>query len=282
MANIVVPFFGGIPVTGAIARTMTNINNGGRTAVAGIIHAVVLLLVLLFLGNLTRYIPMAALAGVLMVVAYNMSGWRTVRSLLRGPKSDVLVMSVTFFLTVIFNLTIAIEIGMLMAIFVFVKRVSETTHIAVLRDRLDTRHHSDVSPNEDDKMDLAPGVEVYEIDGPFFFGIANKFDDLMRRMGDKPLVRIIRMRKVPFVDSTGAHNLETLIQSSQKEHIHIILSGVRPEVHQTLERMGIEAMVGSDNIFRHINKAVLRANALVPELTRARQERHRRHHHFQE
>ena len=282
VANIVVPFFGGIPVTGAIARTMTNINNGGRTAVAGIIHAVVLLLVLLFLGNLTRYIPMAALAGVLMVVAYNMSGWRTVRSLLRGPKSDVLVMSVTFFLTVIFNLTIAIEIGMLMAIFVFVKRVSETTHIAVLRDRLDTRHHSDVSPNEDDKMDLAPGVEVYEIDGPFFFGIANKFDDLMRRMGDKPLVRIIRMRKVPFVDSTGAHNLETLIQSSQKEHIHIILSGVRPEVHQTLERMGIEAMVGSDNIFRHINKAVLRANALVPELTRARQERHRRHHHFQE
>ena len=184
VANIVVPFFGGIPVTGAIARTMTNINNGGRTAVAGIIHAVVLLLVLLFLGNLTRYIPMAALAGVLMVVAYNMSGWRTVRSLLRGPKSDVLVMSVTFFLTVIFNLTIAIEIGMLMAIFVFVKRVSETTHIAVLRDRLDTRHHSDVSPNEDDKMDLAPGVEVYEIDGPFFFGIANKFDDLMRRMGD--------------------------------------------------------------------------------------------------
>ena len=205
----------------------------------------------------------------------------TVRSLLRGPKSDVAVMSVTFFLTVIFNLTIAIEIGMLMAIFVFVKRVSETTHVVVLRDRLDTRHHSDVSPNEDDKMDLAAGVEVYEIDGPFFFGIANKFDDLMRGMGDKPLIRIIRMRKVPFVDSTGAHNLETFIHSSQKEHIHIILSGVRPEVHETLERMGIEAMVGADNIFRHINKAVLRANALAPELARARHERHHHHHHQQ-
>ena len=279
-ANIVVPFFGGIPVTGAIARTMTNINNGGRTAVAGLIHAAVLLLVLLFLGNLTRYIPMACLAGVLMVVAYNMSGWRTVRSLLRGPKSDVLVMSVTFFLTVVFNLTIAIEIGMLMAVFVFVKRASETTRVSVLRDRLDTRHHSDVSANEDDKMALSAGVEVYEIDGPFFFGIANKFDDLMRRMGDKPLIRIIRMRKVPFVDSTGAHNLETFIRSSQKEHIHVILSGVRPEVHQTLERMGIEAMVGADNVFRHIDKAVLRANALASELARARQERqdHPRHH----
>ena len=252
-ANIVVPLFGGIPVTGAIARTMTNINNGGRTAVAGIIHAVVLLLILLFLGNLTRHIPMACLSGVLIMVSYNMSGWRTVRSLLKGSRSAIIVMGVTFFLTVVFNLTIAIEIGMLLALFIFVKRVSETTHISVLRDKLDTRHHSDVRAEDRDHMTLAKGVEVYEIDGPFFFGIANKFDDLMRTMGDKPLVRIIRMRKVPFVDSTGAHNLETFIHSSQKEHIHVILSGVNRHVHETLEGAGIEAMVGPDNIFDHID-----------------------------
>lgn len=275
-ANIVVPLFGGIPVTGAIARTMTNINNGGRTAVAGIIHAVVLLLILLFLGNLTRHIPMACLSGVLIMVSYNMSGWRTVRSLLKGSRSAIIVMGVTFFLTVVFNLTIAIEIGMLLAIFIFVKRVSETTHISVLRDKLDTRHHSDVRAEDRDHMTLAKGVEVYEIDGPFFFGIANKFDDLMRTMGDKPLVRIIRMRKVPFVDSTGAHNLETFIHSSQKEHIHVILSGVNRHVHETLEGAGIEAMVGPDNIFDHIDKAVNHANALIPELEIRRRERH--HH----
>ena len=273
-ANIVVPFFGGIPVTGAIARTMTNINNGARTAVAGMIHAVVLLLMLLFLGGLTKHIPMACLAGVLIVVSYNMSGWRTVRSLLKGPKSDVMVMAVTFFLTVVFNLTIAIEIGMLMAVFLFVKRVSETSSVSVLRGQLDTRHHSDVLANKGDKAILAKGVEVYEIDGPFFFGVANKFDDVMRRMGDKPLVRIIRMRSVPFIDSTGVYNLETFVHSSQKEHIHIILSGVNPQVHQTLEKMGIEAMVGPDNIFSHIDNAVAHANKLAPLLAQKRAERH--------
>ena len=273
-ANIVVPLFGGIPVTGAIARTMTNINNGGRTAVAGIIHAVVLLLILLFLGDLTKHIPMACLAGVLVVVSYNMSGWRTVRSLMKGHRTDIAVLVVTFVLTVVFNLTIAIEIGLLMAIFLFIKRVNETTHVAVLREKLDTRHHADVTAKEDDQMSLAKGVEVYEIDGPFFFGIANKFDDLMRTLGDKPLIRIIRMRKVPFIDSTGVYNLQSLIHSSHKEHIHIILSGVNPEVHSTLEKMGVEAMIGPDNIFDHINKAVARANELAPELELKRRERH--------
>ena len=276
-ANIVVPIFGGIPVTGAIARTMTNINNGGRTAVAGIIHAVVLLLILLFLGDLTQHIPMACLAGVLVMVSYNMSGWRTVRSLLKSPRADVGVMIVTFILTVIFDLTIAIEIGLLMAVVMFVKRVSDSTHVAVLRDKLDTRHHADVTSKDDDQMTLAKGVEVYEIDGPFFFGVATKFDEMMRTIGDKPLIRIIRMRKVPFVDSTGIHNLEIFIHSSQKEHIHVILSGVNPRVHESLEKMGIEAMVGADNIFDHINKAVNRANELAPVLEEKRRERH--HHH---
>lgn len=275
-ANIVVPIFGGIPVTGAIARTMTNINNGGRTALSGIIHAVVLLLILLFLGDLTQHIPMACLAGVLVMVSYNMSGWRTVRSLLKSPRADVGVMIVTFILTVVFDLTIAIEIGLLMAVVMFVKRVSDSTHVAVLRDKLDTRHHADVTSKADDQMTLAKGVEVYEIDGPFFFGVATKFDEMMRSIGDKPLIRIIRMRKVPFVDSTGIHNLEIFIHSSQKEHIHVILSGVNPRVHESLEKMGIEAMVGADNIFDHINKAVNRANELAPVLEEKRRERH--HH----
>ena len=281
-ANIVVPIFGGIPVTGAIARTMTNINNGGRTAIAGIIHAVVLLLILLFLGDLTQHIPMACLAGVLVMVSYNMSGWRTVRSLLKSQRADVGVLIVTFILTVVFDLTIAIEIGLIMAVVMFVKRVSDTTHVAVLREKLDTRHHADVKSNEDDIMTLAKGVEVYEIDGPFFFGIATKFDEMMRTVGDKPLIRIIRMRKVPFIDSTGIHNLEIFIHSSQKEHIHVILSGVKPSVHESLEKMGIEAMVGSENFFNHINKAVVRANELASILAQKRHERHHPHHHVEQ
>ena len=194
-ANIVVPFFGGIPVTGAIARTMTNINNGGRTPIAGMIHAVVLLLIFLFLMPLIKLVPMSCLAGVLIVVSYNMSGWRTVRSLLKNPKSDVSVLIITFLLTVIFNLTIAIEIGLLLAVVLFLRRMTETTQISVLHDELDIATGTESTTHE--VLKVAKGVEVYEIEGPFFFGVATKFDELMRSMADRPLVRIIRMRKVP-------------------------------------------------------------------------------------
>ena len=182
MANIVVPFFGGIPVTGAIARTMTNINNGGRTPVAGIIHAIVLLLILLFLGPLTKHIPMACLAGVLIIVSYNMSEWRTFRSLMKNPKSDVSVLLVTFFLTVIFDLTIAIEIGLLIAMLFFMRRVAETTHVSVTTDEIDLSDEGEIHHDEE-VLSLPKGVEVYEIDGPFFFGVANKFDGIMKSMG---------------------------------------------------------------------------------------------------
>ena len=168
-ANIIVPIFGGIPVTGAIARTMTNINNGGRTPVAGIIHAVVLLLILLFLGPLTKHIPMACLAGVLIIVSYNMSEWRTFRSLMKNPKSDVSVLLVTFFLTVIFDLTIAIEVGLLIAMFLFMKRVAETTHVSVVKDEIDLSDEGEIHHDEE-VLSLPKGVEVYEIDGPFFSG----------------------------------------------------------------------------------------------------------------
>ena len=263
-ANIVVPFFGGIPVTGAIARTMTNINNGGRTPVAGMLHAVVLLLIFLFLMPLIRLVPMSCLAGVLIVVSYNMSGWRTVRSLLKNPKSDVSVLIITFLLTVIFNLTIAIEIGLLLAVVLFLRRMTETTKISVFHDELDIAHGTE--SNQHEVLKVAQGVEVYEIEGPFFFGIATKFDELMRSMADRPLVRIIRMRKVPFIDSTALHNLEILITSSQKEKIHVILSGVNPQVHETLKKANIDRLIGDDHICDHITKAVAKANEFVAEM----------------
>ena len=262
LANITVPFFGGIPVTGAIARTMTNITNGGRTPVAGIVHAVVLLAIFLFLMPLINLIPMACLAAVLIVVAYNMSGWRTIAGLFHAPKSDLSVLAVTFFLTVIFDLTIAIEIGLLLAIVLFLRRVMENTEIKEYSGKLDVDEGTD-SPNHE-VLDVARGVSVYEIDGPFFFGIATKFDELMRAtMGNKPKVRIIRMRKVSFIDATGLHNLELLIKSSHSEGIKVVLSGVRPNVRESLEHAGIDRLIGSENICDHITKAVRLANSLV-------------------
>ena len=261
VANIVVPFFGGIPVTGAIARTMTNINNGGRTPVAGIIHALVLLAIFLLLMPLIELVPMACLAGVLVIVAYNMSGWRTVRSLLRNPKSDIAILATTFILTVVFNLTIAIEIGMLLAVLLFLRRVSENVQVSVLRDELDVAQGTEMAQHE--TLNIAKGVEVYEINGPFFFGVATKFDEVMREMGDKPVVRIIRMRKVPFIDSTGLHNLQLLVESSHREGIRVILSGVNPSVQETLRKSGLNQIVGNENICDHISKAVEKANAFV-------------------
>ncbi len=267
VANIVVPFFGGIPVTGAIARTMTNITNGGRTPIAGIIHAVVLLLIYLFLMPLINMVPMACLAAVLIMVSYNMSGWRTVRGILKNPKGDIAVLVLTFILTVIFDLTIAIEIGLLLAIILFLRRVTENTQIKVYSEQLDVAEGSESTTHE--VLDVAKGVQVYEIDGPFFFGVATKFDELMRStMGDKPLVRIIRMRKVPFIDATAVHNLEILIKSSQQDGIHVVLSGVNPNVKTVLEHAGVDKLIGKDHICAHITIAVKMANKLVMELTR--------------
>ncbi len=263
IANVVVPFFGGIPVTGAIARTMTNITNGGRTPVAGIIHAIVLLLIFLFLMPLINYIPMSCLAAVLVVVAYNMSGWRTVVSIFHSPKSDVWVLIVTFLLTVIFDLTIAIELGLLLAVVLFLRRVMENTEIKAYSERFDV--YEGVDSDKHEVLDVAKGVSVYEIDGPFFFGVATKFDEMMRSTigNNRPIVRIIRMRRVPFVDATGIHNLETLIKSSQKEGIHIVLSGVNESVRLSLEHSGIDALIGKDHICDHITKAVVLANEIA-------------------
>ena len=263
VANVVTPIFGGIPATGAIARTMTNINNGGKTPIAGIIHAVVLLLILLLLMPLAQYIPMACLAGVLVIVSYNMSGWRTFKGLLRNPKSDVSVLLITFFLTVIFDLTVAIEWGLVIACVLFMRRVMETTEISVIKDEIDPNKESDLEVHEEHLI-VPEGVEVYEINGPYFFGIATKFEEMMANMGDRPKVRIIRMRKVPFIDSTGVHNLSNLCDMCKKDNIQVVLSGVNEKVHQVLEKTGfLYTLVGKDNICPNINVALERAKEIV-------------------
>lgn len=262
IANVITPIFGGIPATGAIARTMTNINNGGRTPVAGIIHSIVLLLILLFLGNLTKHIPMACLAGVLVMVAYNMSEWRTFRALLKGLKSDMLVLVTTFLLTVIFDLTIAIELGLVLAVVLFVKRMSESSQINIFNEEVEEAEY--VEGNiESEMLQLPKGVEVYEIEGPFFFGLANKFEETMKKIGSSPDVRIIRMRKVPFIDSTGLNNLSNLIRMSKKDKTVIVLSGVNEQVRNAIKKANIDERIGDENICNNITEALARAEEII-------------------
>ena len=263
LANIAAPLFGGIPATGAIARTMTNINNGGKTPISGIVHAVVLLLIFLFLMPLAQYIPMACLAGVLIIVSYGMSGWRSFKELMKNPKSDVAVLLITFFLTIIFDLTIAIEVGLIIACLLFMKRMAETTDVKVIMDEIDPNDELDITKGNLEHLTIPKGVEVYEINGPYFFGAGNRFEEIMATLGDRPKVRVIRMRKVPFVDSTGIHNLTNLCIMSQKEGIQIVLSGVNSTVRSTLEKSGFNELVGENNICSHINLALKRANEII-------------------
>lgn len=262
IANIVSPIFGGIPATGAIARTMTNINNGGRTPIAGIIHAAMLLLIFLFLMPLAQYIPMACLAGVLVIVSYNMSEWRTFKQLLKNPKSDITVLIITFILTVIFDLTIAIEVGLVIACLLFMRRMAETTQVSVITDEIDPNAESDVEIHEEHLI-VPEGVEVYEINGPYFFGVANRFEEVMQNMGDRPKVRIVRMRKVPFIDSTGIHNLTNFCEICQREGIQIILSGVNEKVHKVLQKSHFYDLLGKENICSNINEALEKAKTTI-------------------
>ncbi len=269
LANMASPLFGGIPATGAIARTMTNINNGGKTPVAGVVHAVVLLLIFLFLMPLAQYIPMACLAGVLVVVSYGMCGWRSFASLMRNPKSDVTVLLITFFLTIVFDLTVAIEVGLIIACLLFMKRMAETTDVKVISDEIDPNEDAEIKSGNLEHLTIPQGVEVYEINGPYFFGAGNRFEEIMATFGDRPKVRIIRMRKVPFVDSTGIHNLTNLCEMSKKEGIKVVLSGVRPNVNATLVKAGFNDIVGADNICSHINIALAKAKEIVGEEKKA-------------
>ncbi len=262
IANMVSPLIGGIPATGAIARTMTNINNGGRTPVAGIAHAIVLALIYLFLMPLVQYIPMACLAGILVVVSYNMSEWRSFRAIFRNPKSDIIVLLVTFFLTVIFDLTVAIEVGVIIACLLCMKRMAETTNVSVLSDEIDPMADTDVKGNLDHLI-IPEGVKVYEINGPYFFGIGNKFEEMMGDMGGRAKVRIIRMRKVPFIDSTGVHNLSNMCKMCKQMGVKVVLSGVNPDVMRVLRNAHMDDVVGRENICSHISQALSRAEDIV-------------------
>ena len=264
LANIASPLFGGIPATGAIARTMANITGGGRTPVAGIIHAVVLLLIFLFLMPLAQYIPMACLAGVLVVVSYGMSGWRSFLAMTRrNPKSDVTVLLLTFFLTIIFDLTVAIEFGLVCACLLFMRRMAETTEVHAILNEIDLNEDADMERGNLEHLTIPEGVEVYEINGPYFFGAGSRFEDIMARYGRHPKVRIIRMRKVPFIDSTGLHNLENMCRMSQKEGITVVLSGVNPKVEAVLKRNDFQTLLGDENICNHIDLALARAREIV-------------------
>jgi len=256
IANIVSPILGGIPATGAIARTMANISNGGKTPVAGLIHAVVLLLIFYILMPLAAYIPMSCLAGVLVIVSYNMSGWRTVKQLMRNPKSDIVVLWLTFILTVVFDLTIAIEVGLVLACLLCMRRMAETTQVRVLTEEIDPEDETDMDAGNLEHLTIPDHVEVYEINGPYFFGMGYKFEDMMNRMEERPEVRIIRMRRVPFIDSTGMHNLQNLIEMSHKNGIDVILSGVNEKVREVLLKNKFDIILGGQNICDNINSAL--------------------------
>jgi SulP family sulfate permease len=265
IANIVTPLFGGIPATGALARTMASINNGGKSPVTGLIHAVVLLLIYLFLMPYVVYIPLACLAAILVIVAYNMSEWRSFKYLLKGELSDVSVLLLTFFLTVVVDLTVAIEVGVVLAIVLFVKRVMESSSIDMLDGNTVAATEDDefAAMDDTDQLSIPDFVEVYEINGPFFFGLASRFEEIESNSIKKNKVRIIRMRKVPFIDSTGVNNLRSLCKRTSKRGVQVILSGVNDKVLATLHKFGVDKEIGEEFIFPHIIPAIEKANEIV-------------------
>jgi SulP family sulfate permease len=258
VANIVTPIFGGIPATGAIARTATNIKSGGRTPIAGIVHAATLLLIGLFLGRWIAYIPLAALAAILLVVAYHMSEWRTFKAELRAPRSDVIVLLSTFALTVLVDLTVAIEVGMVLAAFLFMRRMAEVVNVSVV-----TREFEDGTEEADanavGRRVIPKGVEVYEINGPFFFGAAEKFKETMGTIVKPPRVLIMRMRNVPAIDSTGLNALRDLVRRSRKDRTLVLLSDVHAQPMMALGRSDLLDEIGDEAIFGNLDDALNRA-----------------------
>jgi SulP family sulfate permease len=258
-ANVVAPLFGGIPATGAIARTATNVKSGGRTPVAGMVHALTLLVITLFFGRLAGVIPLATLAAIVLWVAYRMAEWRVFRSELSAPRSDAIVMVTTFLLTVLVDLTTGIAVGMVLAAFLFMKRMAEVTNITVVsRDFQDTSQSRDLS-GAIFRRRVPPGVEVYEINGPFFFGAAEKFKDTLAEISKKPKVLVIRMRNVPAIDSTAMHALRDLIRRTRKDGTMVLLSEVDAQPLVALERSGLLEEVGKEYICNNVDEALAAA-----------------------
>ncbi|HVK01804.1 MAG TPA: SulP family inorganic anion transporter, partial [Gemmatimonadales bacterium] len=257
VANIVSPLFGGMPATGAIARTATNIKSGGRTPVAGMVHALTLLLITLFFGRWAELIPLAVLAGIVLVVAYHLSEWRVFVSELHAPKSDALVMITTFLLTLLVDLTVGIGVGMVLAAFLFMKRMSEVTNISILREEFEETG----APSGDDRgaiyrRQIPPDVEVYEINGPFFFGAAEKFKQTLGEVSRKPRILVIRMRHVPAIDSTAMHALKELVRRTRKQGTEVVLSDVHSQPLIALGRSGLLDEIGDENLFGNIDEAL--------------------------
>ena len=258
VANIVSPIFGGIPATGAIARTATNVKNGGRTPVAGIVHAVTLMLIMFLFGSYAEMIPLSCLAGVLIVVSYNMSEWRSFVSICKGSKYDTVILVVTFLLTVIFDLTAAIEVGMVLASFLFMQRMSAQSNVInVTRDEDSLVNYGQMFPK---------GIEVYEISGPFFFGAAKKYRETIRQFGNEAKVLVIRMRHVPFMDATGARNFSAMLDDLREINVKIVLSGVNESVFKELNKTGIVEKLDSKNVCSNFDIASQRAKEVLKEL----------------
>jgi len=262
VANLAVPLVGGIPATGAIARTATNVKSGGRTPVAGIVHALTLLLVTLFFARWAALIPLATLAGILVLVAYRMSEWRVFRNELRAPRSDAAVLLTTFALTVAVDLSVAIGVGMVLASFLFMRRMSEVTNVRAV-----TRTYGDATDADETELAwrraLPADVEVYEIDGPFFFGAAEKFKDTLAEVSRKPRVLVIRLRNVPAIDSTALHALEDLVRRSQRDGTRVLVSEAHAQPMVALGRSEALALIGEENLFGTIEEAVAAAGSVT-------------------
>jgi len=263
VANIITPLFGGIPATGAIARTATNIKNGGRTPVAGIVHALVLLLITLFFGQYAKLIPMATLASVLIVVAYNMSEWRSFVEIFKSPKSDIIVLLTTFGLTVVFDLTIAIQVGMVLAVFLFMRSMAMVTNVGIITRELKDDDEEAVDSNAITNKKVPDEVEVFEINGPFFFGAVSKFRDAMRFIESPPKVLIVRMRNVPAIDGTGIHALEEVYHESVKKGTQLVLSGVHTQPLMALDQSGFLKIIGEQNVLGNIDDSLDRAREIL-------------------
>lgn len=263
-ANIFSSIFGGIPATGAIARTATNVRNGGRTPIAGIIHSLTLLAIMIVIGKWAALIPLSCLAGILIVVSYNMSEWRSFVAILKTSKSDAVILLATFGLTVFIDLSIAIEVGMVLAAFLFMRRMTQISNVDIITKELNDRNESD-DPKAISKYNVPKGVEVFEINGPFFFGAAYKFKDSLRFIESKPKALIVRMRHVPVIDSTGLHILKQVFNETSRAGTKFIISGIQPGVLQELEKSRLLDKIGRENVLPVIDEALKRAEFLMAE-----------------
>jgi len=264
VANLTVPFFGGIPATGAIARTATNIKNGGRTPISGMVHAITLLLILVFFGKWAALIPMPTLAGILVVVAWNMSEAHLFLKLLSGPRGDVLVLLSTFGLTVLVDLSVAIQVGMVLAAFLFMQRMAEATQVGfITRDLNDAGEDGIDDPHSLHLREVPSGVEVFEINGPFFFGAADKFKYALKQVATPPRVLILRMRHALSLDSTALQALESVFDNARRNGTHLVLSGIHSQPLMVLERSGFLHRLGEENIHGNIDDALNRARDIL-------------------